>query len=118
MPHGILYHFIEVGGRGRKLMPYSEGCIHMRIAGKYMDFEILEQAVQLFVTDDNTPRFSQHFSSPILLGEAGVKEHDPPIFYYLPHGLHAHDDPLASEPPRTPTTVPEVQPAISASQGC
>lgn len=98
---GYLFHTIEVGQRGRILMPHSEVCMSMRVAGKYMDFEVRERSVQLFVTDDSTPRYSQHFSSSITMGEAGVKT-DEEELYYLPHGIQIHNDPLASEPPRTP----------------
>ena len=104
---GYLFHHIGVGQQGRTLMPHSEVCIHMRVAGKYMDFEVQERSIQLFVTDDSTPRYSQHFSSSITMGEAGMKDTTEPRcgmapYYYLPHGLQLHDDPLATEPPRTP----------------
>lgn len=102
---GYLFHNIAIGQRGRKLMPHSEVCLHMRIAGKYMDFEVRVGSVQLFVTDDSTPRFTQHFSSTITRGEAGVKRDDDSELYYLPHETQIPNDPLASEPPRTPATV-------------
>lgn len=102
---GYLFYDIGVGFRGRTLMPHSEVCMHMKIAGKYMDFEILDRGVQLFVTDDETPRYSQCFSSPILLGEAGLKETDESnqTFFYLPHLTQLPNDPLASEPPHQDT---------------
>ncbi len=79
-------------------MPHSEVCLSMQIAGKYMDFEVRIASVQLFVTDDSTPRYSQHFSSTITMGEAGVKTEDDEL-YYLPHGIQLPNDPLADEPP-------------------
>lgn len=100
---GYLFHHIHVGQQGRILMPHSEVCMYIQVAGKYMDFELRERSVQLFVTDDSTPRYSQPYSSAITMGEAGIREE--PLgsmypFYYLPHGLRLHDDPLATEPPK------------------
>ncbi len=78
--HGHLCHTINIGQRGRAYMPYSEACVSMLIAGKYMDFAVVEGGkpgdrnpfIQLFVTAPETERFSQVFSSPITSGEGGL----------------------------------------------
>jgi hypothetical protein len=73
------------GHRGRKVMPASEACMHMKVTDKPMDFEVTEHGgVQLFVTDDETPAFSQHFSSTITIGEAGLYYNDqgPEEYFY------------------------------------
>ncbi len=95
---GYLCYNINVGQRGRKLMPHSEVCMSMQVAGKYMDFEVLDGSVQLFVTNDKTERFTEHFSAPILLGEAGVKR-EGKGFYYLPHETDMPADELATVKP-------------------
>ena len=65
---------VKVGDRVVKIMPHSEVCIHMGIAGKPMVCEILrspcgnggcQAAVQLYDLDNN------EFSFPILESEAG-----------------------------------------------
>lgn len=61
--------FLEVGDAIRVRMPYSEVCSHMRVAGKPMTVQVVGDdypMAQLF-GDDGRP-----FSSPILLGEAGI----------------------------------------------
>jgi len=68
---------IRVGERGRKYMGYSEVCMHMRVAGKPMDFEVVSpRSVQLY-RDDGTP-----FSFPITYGEAGLFRQDDGFYYY------------------------------------
>lgn len=61
---------IKPGELGRAVMPYSEVCIHMQVAGKRMYFRLLENngycAVQL-LSDE-----MQMFSFPITTGEGGV----------------------------------------------
>lgn len=104
---GYLSHKIQVGQRGRSLMLHSEACAYMQVAGKYMDFELLDNGmVQLFVTDEQTPRYSEFFSSPITAGEAGVRFQEGE-YYYMPHGVNIHADELASVPPQTPTIEAE-----------
>lgn len=62
----------------RGLMPHSEVCIHMQVAGKVMEFELLPRgAVQLY-------KDRQLFSSPILSGEAGIYQNDDGSRYYYP----------------------------------
>jgi len=62
--------YVEVGDAIRLRLPYSEVCMHMRVAGKPMNIQIVEEggspAAQL-LNDDGS-----RFSSPILLGEAGI----------------------------------------------
>lgn len=68
------------GERYQGEMPHSEVCIHMRVAGKIMEFELLEneRSVQLY-------KNGQPFSSPILYGEAGVfRDYDGTFYFYLP----------------------------------
>ena len=70
---------IHPGERGRKLMPHSEVCCHMRVAGKEMNFELLDKeypSVQLF--RDN----GDYFSGPITYGEAGIFRDDNGFYYY------------------------------------
>lgn len=106
----FLQHRIKIGQRGRKRLPASEVCLHMRVYDKYMDFEIVGDkypGVQLFVTDDKTPRFTQPFSGSITLGEAGIFT-DREGYYYYPHeyrDLSDTADPVASEEPITPQRV-------------
>jgi hypothetical protein len=72
---------IKPGEKGRKVMPHSEVCMHMRIAGKVMDFELLDKeypSVQLYTDIDN----KHYFSSPITYGEAGVHRDNAGFYYY------------------------------------
>lgn len=98
-----LTYVIGIGGRGRARMPHSEACMCMKIAGKYMDFEVVDGGegrpfVQLFVTEPGTQRYSQPFSGPITTGEAGLFntkgmfDTSHPCYYH-PHGYrHLEDD--------------------------
>jgi hypothetical protein len=56
----------NVGDTVRVELPYSEVCMHMRVAGKIMSVHVQEHGAQL-VTGDGRP-----FSFPITHGEAGV----------------------------------------------
>ena len=70
---------IEPGAYGRSVMPHSEVCMHMQVAGKVMRFHFVsERCVQLLKDLDET-----NFSFPILAGEAGIF-HDDRGFYYYP----------------------------------
>lgn len=103
----FLRHRIKIGQRGRKRLPASEVCLHMRVYDKYMDFEIVGDkypGVQLYVTNETTPRFTQQFSGSITLGEAGIFT-DADGYYYYPHEYRDFSptvDPVASEEPITP----------------
>lgn len=70
----------NIGDSGAKHMPYSEVCIHMRIAGKIMGFKIVSKtSVQLFDSEGKV------FSFPIGTGEAGFFNGiDGSFYYYLP----------------------------------
>lgn len=70
---------IKPGERGYKTMPHSEVCMHMRVAGKRMLFELLDKehpSVQLFRDD------GEFFSMPITYGEAGVFRDNAGFYYY------------------------------------
>jgi hypothetical protein len=68
-----MIRLVKVGEAFLHLMPYSEVCIHMRVASKPMLVEIIsDRAAQLHepaAAPDQKPRM---FSAPILLGEAGA----------------------------------------------
>lgn len=62
-------------------MPYSEVCMHMRIAGKPRVIEVIESkawghTVQIY------DREGRKFSAPILTGEAGVYGHGNGLYVY------------------------------------
>lgn len=84
---------IRPGMQGRKVMPHSEVCMHMQIAGKYMDFRLLRSAqgyvsVQLYFPDDGDDRWTRRYSGPITTGEAGIFleiRGDTLRHYYYPH---------------------------------
>lgn len=60
--------FVAPGYAFANVMPHSEVCISMRVAGKRMFCMMLtERSVQLF-----EPSTGQRFSAPILTGEAGI----------------------------------------------
>ena len=69
---------ITTGERGRKVMPHSEVCMHMRVAGRQMAFALLHGGSVQLLNDDGS-----HFSFPITSGEAGVLE-DGDGYYYHP----------------------------------
>lgn len=85
-PLGV-YTEIRVGEEGEAIMPWSEVCMHMRIADKRMRFRVIPtrsggRMVQLMTLD------GCEFSAPILLGEAGVYETlDGTMYYYRPHDM-------------------------------
>lgn len=61
-------------------MPYSEVCIHMRIAGKRMLVEPLPRGMAQVFTLDGEP-----FSFPITRGEAGVPYDDETVKFSTLH---------------------------------
>lgn len=65
-----MVEIFEVGDEGADTMPWSEVCMHMRIADKVMRFRVVgstgNEMVQL-LNEDGTP-----FSFPITPGEAGL----------------------------------------------
>jgi len=63
---------------GINRMPYSEVCMHMRIAGHCMGWKIVGQnAVQLF------DKLGNVWSAPITLGEAGFYQDSRGIYRYM-----------------------------------
>jgi hypothetical protein len=74
---------IKPGEFGLKEMPYSEACMHMKIAGEFLQFQITESQypmVQLF-------KEGRPFSFPVTLGEAGIYRDGEELYYYLPDQL-------------------------------
>ena len=62
--------YVNVGDVIRLRLPYSEVCIHMRVAGKPMNVQLLQEGsypVAQLLNGDGS-----RFSSPILPGEAGI----------------------------------------------
>lgn len=59
---------IKLGDKVKAIMPWSEVCMHLGIAGKTMTCEVLSRGVQLY--DDK----GEKFSFPITHGEAGFYE--------------------------------------------
>ena len=57
---------LSIGSTTRVVLPYSEVCMHLRVAGEARFVRILEHGVQI-LNDDLTP-----FSFPVTWGEAGV----------------------------------------------
>ncbi|MGK5530844.1 hypothetical protein [Streptomyces sp. URMC 129] len=55
-----------VGDHVRVRLPYSEVCMHMRVAGQAMTVVILEHGAQILKEDGSS------FSFPISHGEAGI----------------------------------------------
>ena len=105
-----LFHFIDEGEVGRKRMPFSEVCMHMKVADQYLDFEVVRSRhtlmVQLYLLPENgEDRFLWPFSMPITTGEAGLydaeahgMETDKPHYYY-PHELRDEANEMASLEP-------------------
>jgi len=69
------------GEKGRSLMPYSEVCMHLRVAGQVMNFLYSGCSVQLL--DEN----GKAFSIPIGTGEAGIFTPPTGPAYYYPEGF-------------------------------
>jgi hypothetical protein len=57
---------VEVGDVVVVTLPYSEVCMHMRVAGTRRPIRVLEDGAQI-LNEDGTP-----FSFPITQGEAGL----------------------------------------------
>lgn len=68
--------YVRVGDRVPLVMPYSEVCMHLRVAGTVMLGELLpSRMVQLFTVD------GVRVSFPVTSGEAGLYEDDHGMFY-------------------------------------
>lgn len=68
--------YVKAGDRVMKEMPWSEVCMHMRIAGKLFDCEVKDNSVQLW-------KDGRVFSAPITHGEAGFYHDDNRGYYYI-----------------------------------
>lgn len=66
--------YLEIGECLIGEMPYSEVCMHMKIAGKKMIVERLGSSAQLYSMDaeNGCPNRNKPFSFPITYGEAGL----------------------------------------------
>ena len=72
---------VRPGDRVRIELPYSEVCMHMRLAGRVMDVRMTEgryPMAQLLNPDGS------EFSAPILTAEAGIYGDVDRGFYYYP----------------------------------
>lgn len=84
-------HAIKPGQRYRGLMPHSEVCMSMKIAGRLMDFELQTSLFRMPDVQLYDITSGAAFSAPILVGEAGVY-HEGSVedyrggfgFYYYP----------------------------------
>ena len=56
-------------------LPWSEVCMHMRVAGKRMNVQVLSHRSAQLLNDDGTP-----FSFPILAVEAGIYQDEGGLF--------------------------------------
>ncbi len=65
------------GQQDCKVMPHSEVCMHMQVAGREMAFALLHDGSVQLLNDDGS-----YFSIPITNGEAGIYEdHDGYYFH-------------------------------------
>jgi hypothetical protein len=73
---------INAGESALVLMPYSEVCCHMKVAGEILLIRLeYSGQVQLYDWDDVRQRYVE-FSMPILLGEAGVFQDEKGFYTY------------------------------------
>ncbi|WP_327357744.1 hypothetical protein [Streptomyces sp. NBC_01304] len=56
---------LEIGDRVQMTMPWSEVCMHLRVAEKTLEAKVLERGTPLF-------KDGREFSAPITWGEAGI----------------------------------------------
>lgn len=69
---------IKRGETGRKIMPHSEVCMYMQIAGQTFDFYLKKgeySGVQLL-------KDGREYSGSITTGEAGVFQDEDGFYYY------------------------------------
>lgn len=92
------------GDRVRLVLPYSEVCMHMRVAGRAMLVEVREGGAQI-LNDDGSA-----FSFPITHGEAGILTHgqDGSLYTYN----------LASKCKRCNADISEYDPALLLCAWC
>lgn len=105
---------VRPGDRVRIELPYSEVCMHMRVAGKAMDVRMTggRYPMAQLLNPDGT-----EFSAPILTSEAGIYGDVERGFYFYPekeakttaeHGRTDMSDPLTQEPGEDPTFSPDL----------
>lgn len=58
--------YVEPGDRVRVELPYSEVCMHMRLAGEVREIVVLENMAQILDTE------GRNYSFPVTYGEAGI----------------------------------------------
>lgn len=58
--------YVAVGEQLELVMPYSEVCVHMQVAGTRRTVRVLDGAVQILNADGSK------FSFPVTSGEAGL----------------------------------------------
>ena len=68
-------HYVEVGRAYMLTLPWSEVCMHMKVADKSMTAEILPTGVQLLNPDGS------RFSAPITHGEAGLYRDETGLYF-------------------------------------
>ncbi|MFF8283295.1 hypothetical protein ACF06W_11300 [Streptomyces albus] len=56
---------LEIGDRARLELPWSEVCMHLKVAGAVMEVEIRKHGAQLL-------KAGEPYSTPITWGEAGI----------------------------------------------
>lgn len=77
---------IRPGERIKVRLPWSEVCMHMRVAGKVMAAELTADGSGIQLYDDE----GDQFSFPITLGEAGFYRPDPSGLPYTTNAeIHA-----------------------------
>jgi len=67
---------LDIGDSVKVDLPWSEVCMHMRIAGRVMTVKILPSRMAQILNDSGEP-----FSFPVTLGEAGIYDRDGDGFY-------------------------------------
>lgn len=67
---------VNVGDTVLMILPYSEVCMHLKIAGQARQVQLLHGAAQIY-SEDGTP-----FSFPVGCGEAGF-HYDDLGWYYV-----------------------------------
>lgn len=72
--------YVDPGETVSVELPYSEVCMHMRVAGKRMDVQFLSERNGAQLLNANGSRFS----FPILPGEAGFYRETDGRHYYYP----------------------------------
>ena len=69
---------LVIGDIVNVVLPHSEVCMHMRVAGKRMNVQVLSHRSAQLLNDDGTP-----FSFPILAVEAGIYQDKDGLYTYV-----------------------------------